>query len=655
MATYVNFNHVTKHIEITKTPVLEGSAWVIDIDFKVDVYSEGKEDWKVNTDLQKFVFPVSSVGGEPLPGSKKLGSTFFIAPDWKIKPYEGDHTLRINGNIYSEDGQSPYVGTTGTYNVMVINSVSNLVDSTVQQLKEIEFATFQNNSVWLDVGNVTGNAISGTAYPAGNREYPSNNIDDMFTVLQNRGLNNISVIGSAVFDTGHNLIGHTVYGENPLRTDIQINNAALASNVEFIETTIVGTLDGGAILRRCLVGTLVYFNGYIIDSVFDQCTIYLDGNADAKFMNCQSQTNTQTTIDLGGSGQDLSIDEYFGHLIISNFSGTDEHIHINMKGGTIVIDSTCTSGTIILSGYANLTDNSGPGLTIQNELISTTGSLTQNDIDAVVSSVWSEDISAYSHGTSAAHILYETKFIERAVFVDTEQVTNGDGSAGNPYNNFNDAKNHAEEHGFKVIITYSELILTSNCKNFTIRGIGAPVVDLNGQICDRTEIFHATIRGTPNNTKPMVAQQCAIDNGASLFGFYENCAFYGDVTIIGDTLVKNCSSGIPGTNRPTFSMNTTGAVSLSVRAWTGGFILSDCNQPGDVVTIEAMPGRVLLDSSNTDGLISVRGIAYFEDQSNGSIVDTTALIDPSKGTLTTEQEQQLFNALTKKQFIGLSE
>lgn len=125
MATKVTFNPTTKIITVTQAPV----SGVVNIDVKIDLYSDGKEDWKTDASLTKFRFPIRAVGGNPLPGSRTLGSTFFLLYGWKIRPYEASHTMNVIGNLYSEDGTSPYVSTIGTFAIATISSVSSLVES----------------------------------------------------------------------------------------------------------------------------------------------------------------------------------------------------------------------------------------------------------------------------------------------------------------------------------------------------------------------------------------------------------------------------------------------------------------------------------------------------------------------------------------------
>lgn len=100
MGAKVTFNPVDYEIVVTAAPV-DG---IVSLDFKIDIYSDGKEDWLADVSLTRFQFPIRAVGGDPLPGSKVLDPVFFIAAPWKILPFDADHELVISGNVYREDG-----------------------------------------------------------------------------------------------------------------------------------------------------------------------------------------------------------------------------------------------------------------------------------------------------------------------------------------------------------------------------------------------------------------------------------------------------------------------------------------------------------------------------------------------------------------------
>lgn len=115
----ITFNGVTKVISF------DTSTTSVDVQ---DIYSRWV-DWILTSDNSKYLPAIRAIGGDPLPGGKALGLTYFLLNGWKIKPYEESHTLTVNGNLYSEDGSNPFIDTVGDYQVMVISSVSNLVDS----------------------------------------------------------------------------------------------------------------------------------------------------------------------------------------------------------------------------------------------------------------------------------------------------------------------------------------------------------------------------------------------------------------------------------------------------------------------------------------------------------------------------------------------
>lgn len=126
MGAKVTFNELIKVIEIDEAP--DGNGDIL-IDVKTDLYSDGKEDWVVNENLRKFIFPIEAIGGNPLPGAKNLGTTFFLDSNWKIRPYNTDHRLIIDGNLYSSDGSDPFLDTIDDYTVRIMQQVSDLVST----------------------------------------------------------------------------------------------------------------------------------------------------------------------------------------------------------------------------------------------------------------------------------------------------------------------------------------------------------------------------------------------------------------------------------------------------------------------------------------------------------------------------------------------
>jgi hypothetical protein len=83
--------------------------------------------WLSDPENLKYPLALRYVGGDAI-GENNLGITYFLTNGWKIRPYEGDHTLTIKGNIYSDDDNEIVTRTLGNYNVLIKNKVSNLID-----------------------------------------------------------------------------------------------------------------------------------------------------------------------------------------------------------------------------------------------------------------------------------------------------------------------------------------------------------------------------------------------------------------------------------------------------------------------------------------------------------------------------------------------
>lgn len=108
------------------TRIISVNPGVIYLDVQKDIYSEWKR-WLAPAQNKKFARAMKVVGGDPLP-SDNLGSTFFLLNGWTIKPYEGDHRLIINGNVYAKDGSDVIRDTDGNFKVRVMMTVSNIID-----------------------------------------------------------------------------------------------------------------------------------------------------------------------------------------------------------------------------------------------------------------------------------------------------------------------------------------------------------------------------------------------------------------------------------------------------------------------------------------------------------------------------------------------
>ncbi|MBT9159078.1 MAG: hypothetical protein DDT26_00327 [Dehalococcoidia bacterium] len=104
------------------------NSGITQLDVRIDLYSNWKE-WMVLADNAKFLPAFSAIGGDEIAAGRFLGSTYFMENGWRIKLWEGNHALNVNGNIFSRDGSNPFVQPDGNFTVVVNTTRSNLVDT----------------------------------------------------------------------------------------------------------------------------------------------------------------------------------------------------------------------------------------------------------------------------------------------------------------------------------------------------------------------------------------------------------------------------------------------------------------------------------------------------------------------------------------------
>lgn len=145
---------------------------VTEIDVQRDLYSAWKEwfDHQNPDDLVNaaYLYAMRSVGGDPIPGGT-LGATYFLSNGWRIKPWSGSYRLTVTGNLYTEEGDSPYLDADGNLNnVFIQSNVSNLVSNTgIGTVEEVADAVWDADKDDHTIDNTFGKSVQTTEKRAG--------------------------------------------------------------------------------------------------------------------------------------------------------------------------------------------------------------------------------------------------------------------------------------------------------------------------------------------------------------------------------------------------------------------------------------------------------------------------------------------------------
>lgn len=207
----------------------------------------------------------------------------------------------------------------------------------------------------------------------------------------------------------------------------------------------------------------------------------------------------------------------------------------------------------------------------------------------------------------------------RIVFVDTNNVAYGDGSAVNPFNTIAAAMGYASVKGINTMYIKNNCVFDADVTGMEVHGITVPYVDFNGFSVESSDFFNMFVGGS--STGQATYRDCMITDGFSgLNGILNNCALGGDVIMQPGTmvLIDKSFSGIPGTNRPSLSFGGVPGM-CAFRSWSGGIEIRD-QVAGSALTVELSAGECRHAASCTGGDAHIRGVGYYENLGNISPV-----------------------------------
>lgn len=624
----VEFYGSTGIIQVIQVP---SSTGYIDLDIKSEVYNEWKL-WVATSDNSKYLQALYSVGGDPLPGDKALGSTFFLINGWKIRPYSADHTFRVNGNLYCDDGSSPFVPTVGSYNVMVISTVSSLVDSVLQQLPEIEYASF--------LGGVTINVLTGsagTAFPLGTPQSPVNNLADAKTIAVARGFDILFVIGNLTLGATDVVSNYTIVGQgasfNASKTTITMTSGCTTSNTIFKECRIEGRQSGETIFHTCVIGTVTNTHCQFTDcGMAGPVTMVNSGwtaGHTTDLMHCHTSSDWYI-LDYNASPIKQVYSDFSGKLKLINFSHASGNILIQISAGEIWLDSTCTNGNITLRGVGTLIDDSIGGTLNINGLVNKA---------TVADAVLNTSLITFTGNNTVSDSLQILEYANE-IHIDELATSSGIvypfGTPAHPVNNLADALLLLEHYQFRNLCIHGDLTLHSgdDVSNFSLIGRGATfniakttITLESGCITANTHFEDCKVTGVQGGEG--IFKNCVIGSLSNTHCEFTECKLTGPVTLVNSSWTQNHSTELiaclTGNDYFIVDYNASPIHQIYTR-FNGHIKFINCTDSRAEIHIFSQAGRVWIDSSCTAGMFMIHGNMEVTDESIGATVMTSGTI-----------------------------
>lgn len=219
--------------------------------------------------------------------------------------------------------------------------------------------------------------------------------------------------------------------------------------------------------------------------------------------------------------------------------------------------------------------------------------------------------------------------VRRAIFINTEALTNGNGYQQTPYNNWTDGVDDAEASGLQTLYLEADATVDRQLKNFEILGIDLPQIDLNGQNMDNTVLRLCDITGTQGATGQLIAFDCRLTNvtdfngAASLVGAIGTIALRNGGASILNQLVPFTAAQV------TIDFTLGGAAAtLEANNVSGDYVITNMDNVGDTLHLAMDHGQVTIAASCTAGTIVISGNSRIIDNSAGTTVNVIANIEP---------------------------
>lgn len=299
----------------------------------------------------------SSGAGRPFPIVARYTSSSTLAGT------EFAPQLRINLEYYSvtfEDGSYQVVldgANSNIPDVINLNAVQVIAQNSagLVSLTEINNALKSvNDTVYY---SATGTA--GTASGIGQPDRPSNNLEDVLTIAARDSKTRINIASSLTVDEA--IPGYTVVTQGTNNHLILTGSNVAGMSAQ--DLIVVGTQNGVTRFFACTVGGLTGFFGVmrscgLVQSPIAQnsptLTIAADPGQDPRLIDCfeSDPSGLYPIINVAaGTTTRLALQGYRGRVGIQGLNNDNKRVEINLAGGQVFLDSSCTAGTVVLDGY----------------------------------------------------------------------------------------------------------------------------------------------------------------------------------------------------------------------------------------------------------------------------------------------------------------
>jgi len=216
-------------------------------------------------------------------------------------------------------------------------------------------------AIWVSATTGTAGTVVGLN---GTPDNPVLDLADAITLLGSTGLSSLVIAsGDHTLVAALNEIEVALHDESSI--DFNGNNVGGSA---FTGGRITGAGSGAIVCRQTILDTISGVRGSFYECGF-LTSVALASGATSTFARCHSQTPGAgiPTLNMVGAGRSANLPGYSGRLNVSNMSSGGNRVTVHFLAGELLIDASCTAGTLRYGGNVYpVTDNSTGTTIIDN-------------------------------------------------------------------------------------------------------------------------------------------------------------------------------------------------------------------------------------------------------------------------------------------------
>ena len=264
----------------------------------------------------------------------------------------------------------------GAYSVNITNGNTNIREA---EIKNQVSVNTNNTTGFIDPkfleaglfgGSITFDLVNGYAGTdktaaggvIGTRQNPSNNWADAKTIADENGIHTFNIVRETTISVEDFSKGYVFLGDSPT-IQLTLDASADVSNCAIYNLTITGELDGLNTVRDCSIQNVTNCSGF-----FEKCAFFntFTLSGDVAIFECYSQALGSGYATCTTGSHIIQVRDWHGSLGIS---GMTDGIHsIEIYGGQLHLDNTCSGGTVSMRGeHSSPVDDQSVGTTVLNQ------------------------------------------------------------------------------------------------------------------------------------------------------------------------------------------------------------------------------------------------------------------------------------------------